>query len=334
MSTADLKPEQKAAALVVAVGSRAASNILQYLSEDEVEQLATEVAKIGRLRQETVSGVLEEAMQEAEAQRALAAGGVEYARELLTEWKGARGAEIIDRMMASLDVVPFSFVRDIDPEQLIHIMKDEHPQTVAVILAYQPAAYAAAVLRGFEPDMQADVALRVATMGKTSPEVLARVEAALRERLGTVSSAEVTVRGGVSDLAEVLNNTDRSTERAILDRLTRMDSVVAEEVRALMFVFEDIVTLDDKGIQRVIQDVDTKDLAVAMKGVSAEVHEAIVRNMSQRASETLLEEIELLGAVRRSDVETAQGRVVAIVRRLEEAGDIIIARAGESDLIE
>lgn len=334
MSAMDLKPEQKAAALVVAVGSSAAANLLQYLSEEEVEALATEVAKIGRLRPETVTGVLEEVYQEAEAQRLLASGGIEYARELLTEWKGSRGAEIIERLMADLDVVPFNFVRDIDPEQLVHIMKEEHPQTVALILAYQPAAYAAAVLRGFEPDMQAEVALRIATMGRTSPDVIERVESALRGRLGNVSSAEVTMRGGVEDLADVLNNTDRTTERAILDRLSRMDSAVADEVRALMFVFEDLTVLDDKAIQRVIQEVDTKDLAFAMKGVAKEAHEAIIRNMSQRASETLVEELELLGAVRRSDVETAQGRIVAIIRRLEEAGEIVIARAGESELIE
>ena len=334
MTSMDLKPEEKAAALVVAVGPRAASSLLQFLTEEEVERLATEVARIGRLRPETVSAVLNEVHAEAQAQRALASGGIEYARELLTEWKGSRGAEMIDRLMANLHVVPFGFVRDIDPEQLVHIMKDEHPQTVALILAYQPAAYAATVLHGFEPEMRAEVALRVARMGRTSPEVIARIEAALRARLGSVSSAEVSVRGGVEDLAAVLNHTDRSTERAILDRLSRMDSIVADEVRSLMFVFEDVVQLGDKAIQRVIQDVDTKDLAYAMKGVMPAVRDVILRNMSQRASETLLEEIELLGAVRRSDVEQAQSRVVAVVRRLEDAGEIVIARAGESELVE
>ena len=332
--TLDLRPEQKAAALVVAVGSRAASGLLQYLTEDEVEQLAGEVAKIGRLRPETIESVLEEVYQEAEAQRLLASGGIDYARELLSEWKGGRGAEIIDRLMADLNVIPFAFVRDIDPEQLIHLMKDEHPQTVALILAHQPAAYAARVLAGFEPLMQAEVAFRVATMGRTSPDVIERVEQALQGRLGTVTSAEIAVRGGVGDLAEVLNNTDRSTERSILERLAASDPELAEAVRALMFVFEDIVTLDDRAIQRVIQEVDGNELALALKGVSDDVQQTILRNMSQRASETLLEELELLGAVRRSDVESAQGRIVAIVRRLEDAGEIVIARAGESDLIE
>jgi flagellar motor switch protein FliG len=277
---------------------------------------------------------MEEVRREAEEQRQLATGGIDYAKELLSEWKGNRGEEIIDRLMADLNVVPFNFIRDIDPEQLVHILKDEHPQTVALILAHQPAGYAARVLGGFDSEFQAEIALRVGTMGRTSPDVIRRVEAALRERLGTVSQAEVQIKGGVEDLADVLNNTDRGTERAILERLMRIDPELAEEVRALMFIFEDLATLEDKFIQKVIQEVDAKELAMAMKGVPGEVQESITRNMSQRAAETLGEELELLGAVRRSDVEAAQSRVVAIVRRLEDAGEIVIARAGESDLIE
>ncbi len=334
MTAMDLKPEQKAAALVVAVGSQAAASLLQFLSEEEVEALASEVAKIGRLRPETIDSVLDEVATEAAAQRLLAAGGIEYARELLTEWKGSRGAEIIDRLMANLHVTPFSFVRDIDSEQLVHILKDEHPQTVALILAHQPASYSAKVLAGFEAARQADVAFRVGTMGRTSPDVISRVEEALRSKLGNVSSAEISVRGGVEDLADVLNNTDRTTEKSILERLGQIDPELTEKVRALMFVFEDLVTLDDRSIQRVLQEVESKELALAMKGVPAQVNEAILRNMSQRAAETLTEELELLGAVRRADVEGAQSRIVAGVRRLEEAGEIVITRAGESDLIE
>jgi flagellar motor switch protein FliG len=334
MTAMDLKPEQKAAALVVAVGSQAAASLLQFLSEEEVEALAAEVAKIGRLRPETIDSVLDEVATEAAAQRLLAAGGIEYARELLTEWKGSRGAEIIDRLMANLHVTPFSFVRDIDSEQLVHILKDEHPQTVALILAHQPASYSAKVLAGFDAARQADVAFRVGTMGRTSPDVISRVEEALRSKLGNVSSAEISVRGGVEDLADVLNNTDRSTEKSILERLGQIDPELTEKVRALMFVFEDLVTLDDRSIQRVLQEVESKELALAMKGVPAQVNEAILRNMSQRAAETLTEELELLGAVRRADVEGAQSRIVAGVRRLEEAGEIVITRAGESDLIE
>ncbi|HHC08807.1 MAG TPA: flagellar motor switch protein FliG [Actinobacteria bacterium] len=332
--TLDMRPEQKAAALVVAVGAEAAAEILQYLTEEEVEAIAVEVAKIGRLHPEVVEALMEEVAQQLAAERLLATGGIDYAKELLTAWESHRGQEIIERLLADLSVSPFSFVRSIEPDALIHILKDEHPQTVALILAYQTPGYAAEVIRGFTPSMQAEVAFRMATMGKTSPEVIRRVEEALQERLGSVSSAEVTVRGGVEDLAAVLNNTDRTTERAILERLAAVDPELAERVRALMFVFEDIASLDDRSIQQVLKHVDTKDLAYAMKGVSNEVREAVLRNMSQRASESLLEEIELLGAVRRSDVEAAQSRIVAVVRRLEEEGEIIIARGGETELVE
>jgi flagellar motor switch protein FliG len=334
MSAVDLRSEQKAAALVVAVGSKLASGLLQYLSEDEVEMLAAEVAKIGRLRPETIDGVFEEVYNEAQTQKLLASGGIDYARELLSDWKGSRGAEIIERLMVDINVTPFGFVRDIDPDALVHILKDEHAQTVALILAHQPASHAAAVLRGLEPEMQAEVALRVATMGRTSPDVIKKVEHALQSRLGNVSSAEVTTRGGIEDLAEVLNNTDRSTEKAILASLHRFDAGLADEVRALMFVFEDIVTLDDRSVQEVLKHVESKDLALAMKGIQEDVKDVILRNMSQRASEALLEEIELLGPARRSDVEAAQSSVVKVIRKLEDAGDIIISRGGESELIE
>jgi len=332
--TLDMRPEQKAAALVVAVGSRNASSVLQYLTEEEVESLAVEVAKIGRLRPDTVESLLQEVYQEAAASRMLAAGGIDYARELLTAWESNRGAEIIERLMADLNVEPFNFVRGIDADQLVHIIKDEHPQTVALILAYQTPSYAAEVMRGLEPEMQAEVALRMGTMGRTSPEVIKRVEDALQSRLGSVSPAEVSIRGGVEDLAAVLNNTDRSTERAILERLTVQNPQLAEEVRALMFVFEDIVILDDRSVQQLLKHVDTKDLALAMKGVSNDVREVILRNMSQRASEALLEEIELMGAVRRTDVEAAQSTIVAVIRRLEESGEIIVNRGGEGELVE
>ena len=334
MTMLDLRPEQKAAALVVAVGSKQASTLLQYLSEEEVETLAAEVARLGRVRPEVVEAVLDEVYEEAAAQRLIAAGGIDYARELLTEWKGSQGAEIIERLLADLNVTPFNFVRDIEPEQLVHILKDEHPQTVALILAHQPASYSAEVLRAFGTDMQNEAALRIATMGRTSPEVIALVEQALQTRLGTVSSAEVTVRGGVEDLAEVLNNTDRATEQAILDRLTRFDPAVAERVRALMFVFEDVATLDNRSIQKVLQGIDSKTLALAMKGVRQDVQQAILDNVSTRARDALLEEIDLLGAVRRRDVETAQSEVVAQVRRLDEAGEIVLSRGGEGDLVE
>lgn len=329
-----MKPEQKAAALVVAVGSKAASGMLEFLSDDEVEQLASEVAKIGRLLPETVDEVFGEVYEEATAQQLLAAGGIDYAKEMLVDWKGDRGHEIIERLITDIEATPFGFVRKSNPEKLSTVLAEEHPQTVALVLAHQPAAYSATVLGFFDAEEQAEIALRVGTMGKTSPDVIRAIEAYLQGHVTVEPRSELAARGGIEELADVLNNSDKDTEKAILERLGAIDSELAEEVQALMFVFEDIITLDDRAIQRVLQDVNAQDLALAMKGIGSEVSDVIVRNMSQRASESLMEEIELLGPARRSDVEAARRKVVAAIRLLEEAGEIVISRGGESELIE
>ncbi len=329
-----MKPEEKAAALVVAVGSKAASGMLEYLNDDEVERLAGEVAKIGRLLPETVDAVFGEVYEEATAQQLLAAGGIDYAREMLVDWKGERGHEIVERLITDLEATPFGFIRKCDPEKLGSALAEEHPQTVAVVLAHQPAAYAATVLGFFEEDVQAEIALRVGTMGKTSPDVIRAIEGHLQSQVGPEPQTDLAVRGGIEELASVLNNSDKATEKAILERLNDIDSSLAEEVQALMFVFDDIASLDDRAIQRVLQDVNTQELALAMKGISSEVADVIVRNMSQRAAESLNEEIELLGPARKSDVEAARRKVVGAVRLLEESGEIVISRGGESELIE
>ncbi len=334
MSTS-LRPEEKAAALVVAVGSTAASGMLDHLSEDEVEQLAIEVAKIGRLRPETIDVVFQEVYDAAQSEEVYAAGGVDYAKDLLTQWDSAEGPEMIERMISDLDAVPFGFVRQVEAEKLGEVLAGEHPQTVAVVLAHQPAAYAASVLKAFHEDFQAQVAVRVGKMGRISGEVIRSIESVLKRRLGPVTADEPgPARGGVKELANVLNSSDRATERAVMERLRDIDQELAEEVRALMFVFDDLVTLDDRSIQRILQDVSTAELALALKGANDEVTDAIMRNMSQRAKESLLEEIDLLGPVRRSDVDAARTKVIAAVRLLEEAGEIVISRGEENELIE
>lgn len=334
MST-NLRPEQKAAALVVAVGSTAASGMLDHLTEAEVEQLATEVAKIGKLRPETIDAVFQEVYDSTKSQEVFAAGGVDYARDLLTHWNSAQGPQVLERMMSDLEAVPFGFVRQIDADQLGDVLSGEHPQTVAVILAHQPASYAATVLKRFNEEFQAEVAVRVGKMGRISTEIIRSVEGVLRRRLGPVTADDPGVaRGGVKELANVLNNSDRATERAVLERLRDIDEELADEVRALMFVFDDIITLDDRSIQRVLQDISTQELALAMKGANDELNDAIMRNMSARAKESLLEEIELLGPVRRTDVDIARTKVIAAVRQLEEAGEIMISRGEENELIE
>jgi flagellar motor switch protein FliG len=308
--------------------------MLEFLSDDEVEQLASEVAKIGRLLPETVDQVFTEVYEEATAQQLLAAGGIDYARDMLVDWKGDRGHEIVERLISDAEATPFGFVRKSDPEKLSAVLAEEHPQAIALVLAHQPAAYAATVLGFFDAETQAEIALRVGTMGKTSPDVIRAIESYLAGQVSPEPRADLAIRGGIEELADVLNNSDKGTEKAILERLNAIDSQLAEEVQALMFVFDDITTLDDRAIQRVLQDVNAQDLALAMKGIGAEVNDAIVRNMSQRAAESLKEEIELLGPARRSDVEAARRKVVAAVRLLEEAGEIVISRGGESELIE
>lgn len=333
--SASLRPEEKAAALVVAVGSSAASGMLDHLSEDEVERLASEVAKIGKLRPETIDVVFREVYDAAQSNEVYAAGGVDYARDMLTQWNSTTGPELIERMINDLDAVPFGFVRQVQAEKLGDVLGGEHPQTVAVVLAHQPAAYAATVLKAFDEDFQAQVALRVGKMGKISPDVIRSIEAILRTRLGPATHSEAGVaRGGVKELADVLNNSDRDTEQAVMERLRDIDQELADEVRALMFVFDDLITLDDRSIQRILQDVQAQELALAMKGANEEVSDAIMRNMSSRAKESLLEEIDLLGPVRRSDVEAARTKVIAAVRLLEEAGEIVISRGEENELIE
>jgi flagellar motor switch protein FliG len=329
-----MRPEEKAAALVVAVGSKAAAGVLEHLSEDEVERLAAEVAKIGRLHPDTVEQVFIEVYEEATAHQLLAAGGIDYAREMLVDWKGDRGNEIVERLITDMEATPFGFVRKSNPEKLSAVLAEEHPQAVALVLAHQPAAYAATVLGYFDAETQAEIALRVGTMGKTSPEVIRTIESFLQNQVPPEQRTELATLGGIEELADVLNNSEKDTEKSILERLGAIDSDLAEEVQALMFVFDDITTLDDRAIQRVLQDVNAQELALAMKGVASEVNDAIVRNMSQRAAESLKEEIELLGPARRSDVEAARRKVVAAIRLLEEAGEIVISRGGESDLIE
>lgn len=327
MKIDELTRAQRAAAVVVVLGPEVAAPILEHLSDAEVEQLALEVATLGEVPAEQVRRILEEFYEDAVAHRELVQGGVIHARRLLRRWRGERGDEIVDRLISTVHIAPFNFLRHHDAEQLVQYLQEEHPQTIALVLAHLPPKNAAGVLAGLEPEVQREVALRVATMDRTSPEVIERVEMAMQSRLGAARSPEeFTKKGGVRDLAAMLNNSDRGTERAILADLDASDAELAEQVRALMFVFEDIAALDDRAIQTVLRRVDMKQLTLAMKGVRADVREAILRNMSERAALTLKEELELLGPVRIRDVEAAQSEVVRTVRQLEDEGAIIVSR--------
>lgn len=331
----ELSPRQKAAAVILAIGPERAAKILSYLTDAEVEVIAAEVAALHSLPMEALDKVVAELHEEALARQYMMEGGLDYAREMLVKWKGARGEEILDRLLHSSQGSPFDFLVDVEPDQLGQFVQGEHPQTIALLLSYLPASYSSRVLAGLPTEMCGEVAVRIASMDKISPEVIRRVEASVRDRLGNIGSpAEMTQRGGVKELANILNMSDRSTERSILATLGEHNPAVAEGVRALMFLFEDIVTLGERDIQEVLRTLEPRTLALAMKGVRGDVREAVLRNLSDRARETLVEEIEVLGAVRLKEVEMAQTEVVAQIRRLDEEGKITMRREADGGLIE
>jgi flagellar motor switch protein FliG len=330
-----LKPRQKAATLMLAIGSKNAASVLRYLTEDEVEGLAMEIAKLGSVPREVQNEVLLEFYETATAQRYVLEGGIDYARQILEQWKGSRGDEILDRLLQTVQVTPFNFLAQIEPDHLLQFLQDEHPQTVTLILSHLPYAYSAKVLAGLSESKQGEVAMRLATLDRIAPEVVRRVEDNLKLRLGSVTHSELTAqRDGVKDLAEMLNQVDRTTERAILATLAEQDPELADRVRALMFVFEDVATLHDRDIQEILRNVDTKGLALAMKGVREDVRQAIFRNLSERAALSLQEEIEMLGAVKMRDVEEAQTKIVAVIRGLDEGGKIVVRRSAEGGMVE
>lgn len=327
----ELTGSQKAAAVLLSIGSEVSAKVLAHLAPLEVEQLALEIATLGPVPTERMHSVLTEFHTEAVAQQHLVSGGEQQARALLRRLHGARADEIVDRLLASVRSSPFHFLRVHQPAQVAQQLRDEHPQTVALILAHLPAKFAAAILADLDADVQGEVARRVATLEPTAPETIERIEAALQERFGDVTRHDAR-HGGVADLAALLNQVDRGTERAIMADLEERNPELAEEVRALMFVFEDIVVLDDRAIQEVLRAVDGSRLALALKGVPDEVRSCIERNLSERARQSLAEETELLGPVRIRDQEAAQTEIVRRIRALEADGTIVISR-GEGEFV-
>lgn len=326
-----LNGTQKAAVLLMAMGTERASKVLRSMRESEVTEVMAEVARIEDVNEDVVEQVLSEFALTASARRHFAIGGVDYAKELLEASVGSHKAEeIFSRLSMTLVSAPFEFLRKADPRLVLGFIRDEHPQTIALVLAYMPPDSAALVLGGLPEELQRDVSVRVATMDRTSPDIVAAVEASLERRLSSVlQQGDLSSVGGVQTLVDLLNRSDRATERLIFEGLENFDEELADEVRSRMFVFEDIVTLDDKSIQQVLRQVDSKDLALALKGVRDEVKTKILDNISSRAAENLNEEIEMLGPVRLKAVEEAQGAVVRVIRALEEAGQIVLTRSGE-----
>jgi flagellar motor switch protein FliG len=331
----ELSGAQKAAVLLVQLGKEKSAAILKSLRESEVEEVLNEVARLQGIPGETVDAVFEEFSTLASARRHYAEGGVDFAREVLEATLGSeRAKELLDRMKASLVEMPFEFLRRADARQVLSFLQEEHPQTVALVVAHMRADQAAIVISGMPDELQADVAHRVAVMETTSPDVVRRVEAILERKLSSVlQSTEASAAGGLKPLVDIINHADRATERLILEGLERRDPALAEEVRSQMFMFDDITTLDDRSVQLVLRSVDSKELATALKGVSSDVRDKIMTNVSERAGANLADEIDLLGAVRLSAVEEAQARIIATIRSLEESGQILLSRGDRDEYV-
>jgi len=333
-STSQLSGRQKAAILLITLGPDVSAQVFKRLRDDEIEQLTLAIANVRKVDSYEKESILNEFHQICVAQEYISQGGIDYAREILEKALGpAKATDILNRLTATLQVRPFDFARKAEPQQILNFIQNENPQTIALVLSYLQPEQASAVLSSLPQDKQADVARRIALMDSTSPEVIAQVERVLEQKLSATVTQDYTQAGGIEAIVQILNGVDRGTERTILDSLEIQDPELAEEIKKRMFVFEDIVNLDNRSIQRIIRDIENTDLQLALKVASEEVREAIFRNMSKRMAEAFKEEMEYMGPVRLRDVEEAQTRIVATIRRLEEAGEIIIARGGGDDII-
>ena len=325
---------EKSAVLLIALGPEKSSKIFKHLKEDEIEQLTLEIANTGSVSPQLKEEVLSEFYEVCLAQQYIAEGGISYAKELLEKALGEdKAKDVISKLTASLQVRPFEFIRKTDPAQLLNFIQDEHPQTIALILSYLPASQASQVVSALPPEKQADVAKRIATMDRTSPDIIKEVENVLERKLASLVNQDYTIIGGVDAIVEILNTVDRGTERHILETLEIEDPELADEIRRKMFVFEDILTLDDRAIQRVLRDVDNNDLAVALKNANEEVQNVIFNNLSKRLAAMIKEDMDFMGPVRLKDVEEAQQKIVNIVRKLEDSSEIVISRGGGDEII-
>jgi flagellar motor switch protein FliG len=330
----DLTGKQKAAVLLISLGPDVSASVYKHLSEEEIEKLTLEISGVKKVESEAKEDVLEEFHNIALAQDYISQGGIGYAKTVLEKALGNEQASaIINRLTSSLQVKPFDFARRADASQILNFIQNEHPQTIALILSYLNPQQAGQILSELSQEVQADIARRIALMDGTSPEVISEVEAILERKLSTTVTQDYSQTGGVEAVVEVLNGVDRSTEKTILDALEIQDPELAEEIKKRMFVFEDIVTLDNRSIQRVIRDSENEDLLLSLKVSSDEVKDIVFRNMSTRMVESFKEEMEFMGPVRLRDVEESQSRIVSVIRRLEDAGEIIIARGGGDDII-
>ena len=335
MSTVQTSGIRKAAVLLVQMGTEHSSKVLKSLQQNEIELLTAEIARIEAIDPDEVDLVLAEFKELAAARHYFAQGGLRYAQEVLEATLGIdKAREVMSRQSAQLIEMPFEFLRRVDPQMVLTFLQEEHPQTIALVLAHMQAKQAAMVLSGLPEELQADVAHRLATMDRTSPEIVKQVESQLQRRISTVFQAtDLSAVGGLKPLVDIINHSDHNTERLILEGLEARDSQLAEEVRSQMFMFEDIRTLEDRMVQVLMRHIDVKDLAVALKGVAVDVREKFTSNMSERAVVSLTEDMDVLGRVRVKQVEEAQATIIRQIRTLQESGEIIISQGDGDDFI-
>ncbi|WP_026893854.1 flagellar motor switch protein FliG [Clostridiisalibacter paucivorans] len=330
----ELSGKEKAAILLITLGPQKSAEIFKHLNEEEIEELTLEIANMRMVSPEEKEKVIEDFYQMCLAQEYISEGGINYAKDVLERALGSQKAvDIINKLTTSLQVRPFEFIRKADPNQLLNYIQSEHPQTIALILAYLSPNQAGQIMSKLSPEKQAEVAKRIATMDRTTPEIIKEVERVIESKFSTVVSQDFTSAGGIESIVSILNSVDRGTEKHIMEELETQDAELSEEIRKRMFVFEDIVSLDSRSIQRFIREIDNNQWAVALKGASEEVKEVIFANMSKRLVEMIKEDMEFMGPVRLKDIEEAQQNVVNVIRRLEDAGEIVTPRGGDEVIV-
>ncbi len=333
-ATATLTGKEKTAILLITLGPERSAKIFEHLSDEEIEELTLEIANVRKVTPEEKDRILEEFYEICLAQEFMSEGGINYAKDVLEKAMGSeKASEIINKLTASLQVRPFDFVKKADATQLLNFIQNEHPQTLALVLSYLNPQQAGAILGALPQTKQADVAMRIATMEATSPQVIKEVEFILEKKLSSMVTKDFASTGGIQAIVDILNSVDRSTEKFIMETLEVEEAELAEEIRQKMFVFEDILKLDAVYVQRFIREVENNDLTVALKAAKEELQDHIFSNMSKRMAEMLKEDMQFMGPIRLKDVEEAQQKIVAVIRRLQDAGEIVISRGGDDEII-
>lgn len=333
-SDGNITNQQKAAILCISLGPEYSAKMFKHLADDEIEKITLEIASQRSVDQELQQQVISEFYQMMMVKNYLSTGGLEYAQNVLEKALGTeKAASIINRLTTSLQVKPFDFLRKTDPSQLLNFIQNEHPQTIALVMAYMESQQAAMLLSSLPPDRQSEVAKRIATMDRTSPDIIREVERVLERKLSAIVNQDFTTAGGIKAIVDVLNLVDRNTEKTIIDTLEVDNPELTEEIKKLMFVFEDIVMIGDRDLQLILREVDNKELSLALKGTNEEVASKIYKNMSSRAADMLKEEIEYMGPVKLRDVEEAQQKIVGVIRRLEDKGQIQVSHGKGDEMI-